>query len=90
METTAQSKRITAFTLVELIVCIVCIVALLFVILPALVSHPSRVYRIACMGNLKQLGLGVETYTLDHEDRFPWGVPISEGGSKELAEPFLS
>ena len=90
MKTATHSKRITAFTLVELIVCIVCIVALLFVILSSLVSTPTRVYRIACMGNLQQLGLGVETYTLDHEDRFPWGVPISEGGTKELAEPFLS
>ena len=90
MKTVTHSKRIIAFTLVELIVCIVCIVALLFVILSSLVSTPTRVYRIACMGNLQQLGLGVETYTLDHEDRFPWGVPISEGGTKELAEPFLS
>ena len=90
MKTVTHSKRITAFTLIELLVCIVCIVALLFVILSSLVSTPTRVYRIACMGNLQQLGLGVETYTLDHEDRFPWGVPISEGGTKELAEPFLS
>ncbi|MBP5760847.1 MAG: hypothetical protein J6W90_05665, partial [Verrucomicrobia bacterium] len=49
-----------------------------------------RAYRIACIGNLKQLGLGMGTYSLDHEDHFPWGVPISEGGTKELVKPFLS
>ena len=43
-----------------------------------------------CTGNLKQLGLAVSTYAFDNEDRFPWGVPVSEGGTKELAEPFLS
>ncbi|MBR6464420.1 MAG: type II secretion system protein, partial [Verrucomicrobia bacterium] len=91
METTAQSKRITAFTLVELIVCIVCIVALLFVILPALVPlTPIRANNVACMGNLKQLGLAAREYALDNEERFPWGAPVSEGGTKELAELFLS
>ena len=91
MKTTAHSKRTTAFTLVELIICIGCIVGLLLVILPALVPHTHhRAYRIACIGNLKQLGLGMGTYSLDHEDHFPWGVPISEGGTKELVKPFLS
>jgi competence protein ComGC len=91
MKTTTHSKRTTAFTLVELIICIGCIVGLLLVILPALVPHTHhRAYRIACIGNLKQLGLGMGTYSLDHEDHFPWGVPISEGGTKELVKPFLS
>ena len=91
MKTTVHSKRTTAFTLIELIVCIVCVLVLLLVILPALVPHTHhRAYRIACIGNLKQLGLGMGTYSLDHEDHFPWGVPISEGGTKELVKPFLS
>ena len=42
------------------------------------------------MGNLKQLRLAAREYALDNEERFPWGVPVSEGGTKELAEPFLS
>ncbi len=91
MKTVTHSKRITAFTLVELIICIVCIVALLLVILPALVPNtPIRANNVACMGNLKQLGLAAREYALDNEERFPWGVPVSEGGTKELAEPFLS
>ena len=91
MKTTAHSKRTTAFTLVELIVCIVCIVALLLVILPALVPiTPIRANNVACMGNLKQLGLAAREYALDNENHFPWGVPVSEGGTKELAELFLS
>ena len=91
MKMTVHSKKNTAFTLVELIICIGCIVGLLLVILPALVPHTHhRAYRIACIGNLKQLGLGMGTYSLDHEDHFPWGVPISEGGTKELVKPFLS
>ena len=91
MKTAAHSKRTTAFTLVELIICIVCIVALLLVILPALVPiTPIRANNVACMGNLKQLGLAAREYALDNEERFPWGVPVSEGGTKELAELFLS
>ena len=91
MKTAAHSKRTTAFTLVELIIGIVCIVALLLVILPALVPiTPIRANNVACMGNLKQLGLAAREYALDNEERFPWGVPVSEGGTKELAELFLS
>lgn len=90
MKTTAHSKRTTAFTLVELIICIGCIVGLLLVILP-LISHPHSYDKtVVCSGNLKQLGLAVSTYALDNEYRFPWGIPVSEGGTKELAEPFLS
>ena len=88
MKTTTHSKRTTAFTLVELIICIGCIVGLLLVILP-LIPH-SHAKTVVCSGNLKQLGLAVSTYALDNEDRFPWGIPVSEGGTKELAEPFLS
>jgi len=91
MKTVTHSKRIIAFTLVELIVCIVCIVALLFVILPALVPiTPIRANNVACSGNLKQLELAAREYALDNEDRFPWSIPVSEGGTKELAELFLS
>ena len=93
MKTTAHSKRTTAFTLVELIVCIVCIVFAVFLflsILPSLALRHHHPRIAACTGNLKQLGLAVRTYALDNEDRFPWGIPVSEGGTKELAEPFLS
>ena len=90
MKTTAHSKRTTAFTFIELIVCIVCVLVLLLVILP-LISHPHSYDKtVVCSGNLKQLGLAVSTYALDNEYRFPWGIPVSEGGTKELAEPFLS
>ena len=90
MKTTAHSKRTTAFTLVELIICIGCIVGLLLVILP-LISHPHSYDKtVVCSGNLKQLGLSVRMYAIDNEERFPWTIPVSEGGTKELAEPFLS
>jgi competence protein ComGC len=90
MKTTVHSKRTTAFTLVELIICIGCIVGLLLVILP-LISHPHSYDKtVVCSGNLKQLGLSVRMYAIDNEERFPWTIPVSEGGTKELAEPFLS
>ena len=91
MKTTVHSKRTTAFTLIELIVCIVCVLVLLLVILPIFNSCTYKIpKRIVCFGNLKQLGLAVYTYALDNEERYPWNVPTSEGGTKELAEPFLS
>ena len=90
MKTTAHSKRTTAFTLVDLIVCIVFAGLLLYFIFATRSLPPRALRLIGCTGNLAQLGLAARVYALDNEDRFPWGVPVSEGGTKELAELFLS
>lgn len=88
MKTAAHSQRTTAFTLIELLVCIVCIVALLLFILPTI--PVKRADRIVCLSNLKVLGHYVRAYASENEERFPWSISVSEGGTKELAEPFLS
>ena len=95
MKTAVHSKRTTAFTLVELIVCIVLflLLSVLFLIhtRPGISrKSPPLPKTLVCSANLKQQGLCVLAYALDNGDRYPWDVPVSEGGTKELAEPFLS
>ena len=69
-----------AFTLIELLVVIGIIAILAGLLLPALSQAKAKGHRIACLSNLKQIGTGLHTFVNDH-DRFPWRVPVSEGGS---------
>ena len=90
MKTNIHSKRTTAFTLVELVICIVFAVLLAQLTLSTRSVSLRTAQRISCTENLKFIGWGIRTYALDYEDRFPWDVPVSEGGTKELVKPFLS
>jgi len=56
-------------------------------LLPALGKAKTKAQRIACINNLKQIGIATRIYATDNIDRFPWQVPQAEGGTAELATP---
>jgi prepilin-type N-terminal cleavage/methylation domain-containing protein/prepilin-type processing-associated H-X9-DG protein len=62
-----------AFTLVELLVVIAIIAILAALLLPAMAAAKANGKRIACISNLRQIGVAVRAYSLDYNGLIPYG-----------------
>jgi len=70
-ESHGGSRRSVAFTLIELLVVIAIIAILAALLLPTLARVKEQGRRVACLNNLRQLGLAMQMYWDDNRDVSP-------------------
>jgi prepilin-type N-terminal cleavage/methylation domain-containing protein len=85
----SKANRV-AFTLIELLVVVAIVGILAGLLLPSLAEAKEKARRIKCVSNLRQVGIGIRIFALDHEGFYPWHIGPNDGGTygTDAAQPW--
>ncbi len=56
-------------------------------LLPSLLSSRAHAQLTQCTSNMRQVGLALRIWSVDHEGQFPFNLSTNQGGTKELCLP---
>ncbi|BDI31948.1 hypothetical protein CCAX7_39990 [Capsulimonas corticalis] len=73
-------SKTRAFTLIELLVVIAIIAILAAILFPVFAKAREKARSIACLSNLKQVGIGLMQYTQDADEKYPCGIYNTASG----------
>lgn len=79
----ARDHPFSAFTLIELLVVVVLLMIILSLFPVAILKDKPKAQRIACVNNLKQVGLSFSLWTGDNSDKYPMAASTNLGGTME-------
>ena len=66
----ASVRKISGFTLIELLVVIAIIAILAAILFPVFARARENARRSSCQSNLKQIGLGIQQYAQDYDEKY--------------------
>jgi len=75
--------RKSGFTLIELLVVIAIIAILAAILFPVFAKVREKARQIACLSNMKQIGLGFAQYTQDYDEMMPCGIQQKLGNGSD-------
>jgi len=75
-----------AFTLIELLLVIVVLAMVALLMLLYFSHRVARAPKINCANNLRQVGLAFRVWALDHNEKYPMQVSITNHGSLEFVD----
>jgi prepilin-type N-terminal cleavage/methylation domain-containing protein/prepilin-type processing-associated H-X9-DG protein len=82
-------RRSKGFTLIELLVVIALIALLAAILFPVFARARENARRASCMSNMKQLGLGMQMYSQDYDERMvPYNLTNEGNSSKDAFWPW--
>jgi len=81
-------QRPKGFTLIELLVVIAIIAILAAILFPVFAKAREKARQSSCSSNLKQVGLAVQNYVQDYDERMPWGFPPDNTGCAGIVTRF--
>jgi prepilin-type N-terminal cleavage/methylation domain-containing protein/prepilin-type processing-associated H-X9-DG protein len=77
---------VRAFTLLELLLVMAIVAILALLLLPVISKAKGRGKQIECLSQLRQVGVAAHSFAHEHGDRFPFQMPVKEGGTLELVQ----
>src|SRR5688500_3962889 len=79
--TKSGSAAYLGFRRGDLRVVLAVLALLALVVLPALANTGARPARVICATNLRQIGMGYQLWSNDHDDQPPWEIRPEQGGT---------
>ncbi len=83
MKVSNPNQSCRGLTRLEVVVILLLVLILVMVLLPALVAARMKKQKIDCTNNLMQIGISFRTWETDHDDKYPMGTSVTNGGAME-------